>query len=72
MTLQPHTHEELDKTIKAVPYDEIIMDFSGVRSMSFEFAKEYLSIKNKSDKAINEVNLPIELSPIMNKAIQSI
>jgi hypothetical protein len=55
-----------------VPYDEIILDFSGVRSMSFEFAKEYLSVKNKSNKAVNEVNLSLELRPIMDKAMQSI
>lgn len=72
LSLGPQTHEELDKTITIVPYDEIVFDFSGVRSMSFEFAKEYLSVKNKSNKAINEVNLSLELKPIMDKALQSI
>jgi hypothetical protein len=51
-----------------VPYDEIILDFSGIKSMSFEFAKEYFSMKNKCNKAVNEVNLPPELRPIMDKA----
>ena len=72
LALRLDTHEELDKIIMEVPYDEIILDFSGVRSMSFEFAKEYLSVKNKSNKAINEVNLSLELRPILDKAIQSI
>jgi hypothetical protein len=72
LALRLDTHEELDKTIMDVPYDEIILDFSGVRSMSLEFAKEYLSVKNKSNKAINEVNLSLELRPIMDKALQSI
>ncbi|HKR72475.1 MAG TPA: hypothetical protein VJR94_00035 [Candidatus Nitrosocosmicus sp.] len=71
LALRLDTHEELDKTIAEVPYDEIIFDFSEVRSMSFEFAKEYLSVKNKSNKAINEVNLSLELRPIMDKALQS-
>lgn len=72
LALRLDTHEELDKTIMEVPYDEIILDFSGVRSMSFEFAKEYLSVKNKSNKAINEVNLSLELRSIMDKAMQSV
>ena len=72
LALRLDTHEELDKTIMEVPYDEIILDFSGIRSMSFEFAKEYLSVKNKSNKAINEVNLSLELRSIMDKAMQSI
>jgi hypothetical protein len=71
LTLGPRTHEELDKTITIVPYDEIILDFSGIRSMSFEFAKEYMSIKNNSNKSINEVNLPLDLWPLMNKASES-
>lgn len=68
LTLGPDTHEELDRTFMDVPYDEIILDFSGIKSMSFEFAKEYYSIKNKSNKTVNEVNLPLELMPIMDKA----
>jgi hypothetical protein len=72
LALRLGTHEALDKTITEVPYDQIIFDFSGVRSMSFEFAKEYLSVKNKSNKAINEVNLSLELRPIMEKALRSI
>jgi hypothetical protein len=29
------------KTIMDVPYNEIILDFCGIRSMSIKFAKEY-------------------------------
>lgn len=72
LTLGPDTSKELDKTIKLIPYDEIVFDFSGVRSMSFEFAKEYLSVKNNSNKSINEVNLSFDLRPIMDKASKSI
>jgi hypothetical protein len=61
----------LEKTILNIPFDEIVIDFSGVRSMSFEFAKEYLSMKNKTNKAINEVNLPLDLRPMMDKALES-
>lgn len=68
LTIEPDTQKELDKTLMDVPYNEIILDFSGIKSMSFEFAKEYYSIKNKSNKTVNEVNLPLELMPIMDKA----
>ena len=72
LTLGSDTSKELDKTIKLIPYDEIVFDFSGVRSMSFEFAKEYLSVKNNNNKSINEVNLSLDLRPIMDKASKSI
>jgi hypothetical protein len=72
MKLRPDTIIELEKTILNIPYDEIIIDFSGVKSMSIEFAKEYLSIKHRSKKAINEVNISLDVEPIMNKALRSI
>ena len=72
LTLRPNIIEELEKTIMDIPYDEIIFDFSGVKSMSIEFAKEYLTIKHRSNKAINEVNLPLDLQPIMDKALRSL
>lgn len=68
LTLCPDAREELDRTLMDVPYNAIILDFSGIKSMSFEFAKEYMLIKNKSNKAVNEVNLPRDLMAIMDKA----
>jgi hypothetical protein len=72
LALRPDTHKELDKTIMDVPYDEIVLDFSGIRSMSSEFAKEYLSVKNKSNKSISEVNLAFEIMSTMDKASTTI
>jgi len=72
LTMRPDTTKELEKTILDIPYDEIIIDFSGVKSMSIEFAKEYLSIKRRSKKVINEVNIPLDLEPIINKALEYI
>ena len=72
LTLRPDIIQELEKTILNIPYDEIIIDFSGVKSMSIEFAKEYLSIKHRSKKVINEVNISLDVEPIMNKALRSI
>jgi hypothetical protein len=51
----------LEETIFDIPYDEVKFDFSGVKSMSFEFAKEYRSIKYRTKKIIKEVNIPIDL-----------
>jgi len=72
LTLRPNIIQELEKTILNIPYNEIIIDFSGVKSMSIEFAKEYLSIKHRSKKVINEVNISLDVEPIMNKALRSI
>ncbi len=69
LTLKPDTIKELEKTILNIPYGEIVIDFSGIKSMSIEFAKEYLSIKHRTKKVINEVNIPIDLELIMNKGI---
>lgn len=51
----------LDKEIFNLPYEEIIVDFSGIDSVSPEFANHYLSNKSKSGKMINEVNIPLRL-----------
>ena len=67
LTLRPNTAKELEETILGFPYDEIIFDFSGVKSMSIEFAKEYVSIKYRTNKIIKEVNIPIDLELMMNK-----
>lgn len=67
LTLRPNAVKELEETILSIPYDEIIFDFSGVKSMSFEFAKEYVSIKYRTKKIIKEVNIPIDLELMINK-----
>lgn len=72
LTLRPGIIEELEKTILDIPYNEIIIDFSGVKSMSIEFAEEYLSIKHKSKKIINEVNIPLHLESVVDKALENI
>ena len=68
LMLKPDSTEVLEKTIVDIPYDEIIIDFSGVKFMSIELAKEYSSIKQRSKKVVNEVNIPIDIEPIMSKA----
>lgn len=72
LVLRPNTKKELEKTILDIPFDEIIFDFSGVEYMSIEFAKEYMSIKHRTTKIVNEVNIPLAFEPIMLKALESI
>jgi hypothetical protein len=72
LKLSIDTKKELEKTILDIPYDEIIFDFSGVKSMSTEFAREYTSVKHRSKKIVNEVNIPLDIEPIMDKASESI
>jgi hypothetical protein len=72
LELSIDTKKELEKTILDIPYDEIIFDFSGVKSMNTEFAREYISIKHRSKKIVNEVNVPLNLQPLMDKAMESI
>ncbi|MGD9534536.1 MAG: hypothetical protein AB7V56_12305 [Candidatus Nitrosocosmicus sp.] len=52
---------KLDKELFSLPYEEIIVDFSGINSISPEFANHYLSNKSKSGKVVHEVNIPILL-----------
>ena len=72
LRLRPNTAKELEETIFGIPSDEIIFDFSGVKSMSIEFAKEYISIKYRSKKLISEVNTPLGLEEIIKDALKSI
>lgn len=46
------------ESVEDSPEPEIVMDFSGVRSMSRSFADEYVSRRSRSVKTIREVNVP--------------
>ena len=54
----PNIDNKLDKEVFNLHYEEIIVDFSGVYTMSSDFANHYLSNKSKSGKTIHEVNVP--------------
>ncbi|HET6590321.1 MAG TPA: hypothetical protein VFG45_09170 [Candidatus Nitrosocosmicus sp.] len=57
---------KLDKELFSLPYEEIIVDFSEINSISHEFANYYLSNKSKSGKVVHEVNIPILLQNLFN------
>ena len=50
---------KLEKELFDLPYEEIIVDFSGVSTISPDFANRYISNKSKREKTIHEVNIPI-------------
>lgn len=44
--------------VEGSPEPEIVIDFSGVRSISRSFADEYVNRRSGSTKSIREVNIP--------------
>ena len=62
----------VEKEIKDIPSDDIIIDFSNVNSITPEFVHQYLISKRKIKKEIHEVNLPSHVESIITKAQKSI
>ena len=62
----------VEKLIEDIPSNDIIIDFSNVKSITPEFAHQYLMSKRKIKKEIHEVNLPSHVESIINKAQKSI
>jgi len=62
----------IEKVIWGIPSDDIIIDFSNVKSITPEFAHQYLMSKRKIKKEIHEVNLPSHVESIIIKAQKSI
>ena len=48
----------VEKAFEDAPSDDIIIDFSNVKSITPEFAHQYLMSKRKIKKEFHEVNLP--------------
>ena len=62
----------IEKEVEGAPSDDIRIDFSNVKSITPEFAHQYLMSKRKSKKEIHEVNFPSHVESIINKAEKSI
>ncbi len=58
----------VEKELEDAPSDDIIIDFSNVKSITPEFAHQYLMSKRKIKKEIHEVNLPSHVELIIHKA----
>jgi hypothetical protein len=66
LTLQTDTNTILEREIFDIPYDEICIDFSNIKSISPAFVNQYLLLKSRSKKMINEVNISPDLEELMD------
>jgi 2-hydroxy-3-keto-5-methylthiopentenyl-1-phosphate phosphatase len=53
-------------SIESRPEKEIIIDFTGVSSISGSFAHEYWTKKQQSQKSIVEINMPVYVEKIFS------
>ncbi len=56
-----HNAIALFEFIDSYPETEIQIDFSGVRTITWSFAHEYLKSKATTSKTIEETNVPVEV-----------
>ena len=61
----------MEREIFNIPYDEICIDFSKIKSISPSFANQYLLQKSRSKKVINEVNISPDLVELMDTSLAS-
>ncbi len=71
LKLKPKAIKELESKISNIPYNEIIIDFSNIGSMTPDFVNKYKSLLNKSKKIIHEVNIPPHLEKTFNHGMKS-
>ena len=50
--------EKLFDYIDSLSVKQVVLDFSGIRSISRSFAQEYLSRKSDSQKTLEEIKIP--------------
>lgn len=58
----------LFQIVEDSPQDDIFIDFEGVDTMTRAFAHEYLGLKSKSNKSVQELNISTELERMLNSA----
>jgi hypothetical protein len=68
LTLETYTCAILEREIFNIPYDEICIDFSNIKSLSPAFVNQYLLRKYRSEKMISEVNISPDLEELMGTA----
>lgn len=67
LVLRPKIFKVLERKISDIPYDDIIIDFSNVKSMTPSFAEKYKLFSKKNKKQIHEVNIPLHLEKKFNR-----
>jgi hypothetical protein len=56
------TAEKLISHAEGLPNSEVVLDFSGVRTITRSFAHEYCLRKRVASKRISETNVPTEVA----------
>jgi hypothetical protein len=61
------------RELSIVVVDNVVIDFSDIKSMSYSFAHQYVTCKNQSKrKKIREINVPDYINIILELAKQDI
>lgn len=66
--LRPQILKVLERKLSGIPYGDIMIDFSNVKSMTPDFAEKYKSFSKKNKKLIHEVNIPLHLEKTFNRS----
>jgi hypothetical protein len=61
-----HSVDDLFDYINSLSETRIVVDFSGIESISRSFAHQYIINKEKSDKIIVECNTPLNIKPMFD------
>ena len=62
----------IENEIEDTPSTDIIIDFSNVKAITPQFVHQYMMSKRRIKKDIHEVNLPLQIESVMNRARKSI
>ena len=53
-----HNANVLFDLIESLDEETVLIDFSGVRSITWSFVHEYVSRRGRSPKSVREINMP--------------
>ncbi len=59
-----HSVDDLFEYINSLSAQKIMIDFSGIESITRSFAHQYIVNKTKSDKQIIECKIPLKIKPM--------
>lgn len=59
-----HSADDLFEYIDSLSTQKVVIDFSGIKSITRSFAHQYIVNKTKSDKQIAECEIPLTIKPM--------
>lgn len=59
-----HSADDLFEYIRGLNTTKVMIDFTGVESITRSFAHQYIVNKTKSDKQIIECDIPLKIKPM--------